>query len=204
MRNIDKRIDKDIIINDDLFSSGLLDVTDFLCSSLKIFLEKEGRFLGIVKSYMSSIDDAFNRFNNSLEEEDYEVFGRILYLLKPIIIREFSRLKRKRLSEGDCVILIIRKLLTIIEECPEYSNKKELKTILKIINKLFDNIRNKGKKDVMYNFSNQVKILKNSGNVGKYSLDKLDLTQIIKDKSPIEGDGLKVSLGNEDNVIDLG
>lgn len=204
MRNIDKRIDKDIIINDDLFSSGLLDVTDFLCSSLKIFLEKEGRFLGIVKSYMSSIDDAFNRFNNNLEEEDYEVFGRILYLLKPIIIREFSRLKRKRLSEGDCVILIIRKLLTIIEECPEYSHKKELKTILKIINKLFNNIRNKGKKDVMYNFSNQVKILKDSGNVGKYSLDKLDLTQIIKDKSPIEGDGLKVSLGNEDNVIDLG
>jgi hypothetical protein len=119
-------------------------------------------------------------------------------------VREFSRLKRKRLSEGDCVILIIRRLLLIIEECHEYSHKKELKTILKIINKLFNNIRNKGKKDVMYNFSNQVKILKNSGNVGKYTLDKLDLTQIIKDKSPIEGDGLKVDLGSENNIIDLG
>lgn len=204
MRNIDKRIDRNIVINEDLFSSGLLDVTDFLCSSLKLFLEKEGRYLGIVKSYMSSIDNAFERFNNDLEEEDYAIFGKILYLLKPIIVREFSRLRRKKLSEGDCVILIIRKLLLIIGEGSDYSHKKEQKTILKIVNKLFDNIRNGGKKDVMYNFSNQVKLLKHSGAIGKYTLDKLDLTQINKEKSPIEGDGLKVDLSSENNVIDLG
>lgn len=204
MRNIDKRIDKDIVINEDLFSSGLLDVTDFLCSSLKLFLEKEGRYLGIVKSYMSSIDNAFERFNSNLEEEDYGIFGKILYLLKPIIVREFSRLRRKKLSEGDCVILIIRKLLLIIGESSDYSHKKEQKTILKVVNKLFDNIRNGGKKDVMYNFSNQVKLLKHSGAIGKYTLDKLDLTQINKEKSPIEGDGLKVDLSSENNVIDLG
>ena len=204
MRNIDKRIDKNIVINEDLFSSGLLDVTDFLCSSLKLFLEKEGRYLGIVKSYMSSIDNAFERFNSNLEEEDYGIFGKILYLLKPIIVREFSRLRRKKLSEGDCVILIIRKLLLIIGESSDYSHKKEQKTILKVVNKLFDNIRNGGKKDVMYNFSNQVKLLKHSGAIGKYTLDKLDLTQINKEKSPIEGDGLKVDLSSENNVIDLG
>ena len=66
MKNIDKRIDRDIIVNEDLFLSGLLDVSDFLCSSLKIFLEREGRFLGIVKSYISSIDGAFERFNKEL------------------------------------------------------------------------------------------------------------------------------------------
>lgn len=204
MKNIDKRIDRDIIVNEDLFLSGLLDVSDFLCSSLKIFLEREGRFLGIVKSYISSIDGAFERFNKELEDEDYEVFGKILYLVKPIIMREFSRLKRKKLSEGDCVILMIRRLLMIAEEYPEFSHRKEMKTVLKVVNKLFDNIRNKGKRDVMYNFSNQIKMLKNSGSVGKYTLDRLDLTLPSKEKSPLEDDGLRVDVSIENNVIDLG
>jgi hypothetical protein len=204
MKNIDKRIDKDITINEDLFLSGLLDITDFLLVSLKAFLEKEGRFLGIVKSYMSSIDIAFEKFNNCLEDEDYEIFAKLLYLLKPIIIKEFNRLRRKKISEGDCVILIMRKLLNIIEENSEYSYKREVKTILKIINKLFNNIRNKGKKDVMYNFSNQIKILKSSGNIGKYSLDKLDLTQLVREKSLLEDDGLRVDLSSENSIIDLG
>ena len=204
MKNIDKRIDKDITINEDLFLSGLLDITDFLLVSLKAFLEKEGRFLGIVKSYMSSIDIAFEKFNNCLEDEDYEIFEKLLYLLKPIIIKEFNRLRRKKISEGDCVILIMRKLLNIIEENSEYSYKREVKTILKIINKLFNNIRNKGKKDAMYNFSNQIKILKSSGYIGKYSLDKLDLTQLVREKSLLEDDGLRVDLSSENSIIDLG
>ena len=204
MKNIDKRIDKDITINEDLFLSGLLDITDFLLVSLKVFLEKEGRFLGIVKSYMSSIDIAFEKFNNCLEDEDYEIFEKLLYLLKPIIIKEFNRLRRKKISEGDCVILIMRKLLNIIEENSEYSYKREVKTILKIINKLFNNIRNKGKKDAMYNFSNQIKILKSSGYIGKYSLDKLDLTQLVREKSLLEDDGLRVDLSSENSIIDLG
>lgn len=204
MRNIDKRIDQNITINEDLFLTSLLDVTDFLCSSLKIFLEKEGRYLGIVKSYMSSIDSAFERFNDKLEEEDYLVFGKILYLVKPIIIKEFNRLKRKKLSEGDCVILMIKRILSIISEYPDFNYKKELKTLSKVINKLFDNIRNRNKNDVMYNFSNQIKMLKSSGYVGKYTLDKLDLTLPAKEKLLLEDDGLRVSLSTEDNVIDLG
>lgn len=182
MKNINKRIDTSITINEDLFHCGLLDATDFLCSSLKIFLENEGRYLGIVKSYISSLDLAYEKFNEFLNENESDIYGRILYLIKPIILKEFGRLKSKKLSEGDCVILIIKKIVSIIEESESFSHNKELRTISKIINRFYNNIKNKNKKDVMFNFTNQIKTLRNKGCIGKYLLDKLDLTQLKREK----------------------
>lgn len=182
MKNINKRIDPSITINEDLFHCGLLDATDFLCSSLKIFLENEGRYLGIVKSYISSLDLAYEKFNEFLNENESDIYGRILYLIKPIILKEFGRLKSKKLSEGDCVILIIKKIVSIIEESESFSHNKELRTISKIINRFYNNIKNKNKKDVMFNFTNQIKTLRNKGCIGKYLLDKLDLTQLKREK----------------------
>lgn len=182
MKNINKRIDPSITINEDLFHCGLLDATDFLCSSLKIFLENEGRYLGIVKSYISSLDLAYEKFNEFLNENESDIYGRILYLIKPIILKEFGRLKSKKLSEGDCVILIIKKIVSIIEESEFFSHNKELRTISKIINRFYNNIKNKNKKDVMFNFTNQIKTLRNKGCIGKYLLDKLDLTQLKREK----------------------
>lgn len=190
MKSINKRIDPNIMISEDLFSSGLLDVIDFLSFNLKTFLEKEGRYLGIVKSYTNSMDRAFDRFNEDLSDEDISVFGKILYLLKPTLTREFLRLRNKKLSEGDCTILMIRRLLNIINENPDYSHKKEVKTLLKIINSMYDNIRNKNKKDSMYNFSNTIKNLKQSGSIGKYSIDTLELTGEKKEKEVYQGDSI--------------
>lgn len=190
MKSINKRIDPNIMISEDLFSSGLLDVIDFLSFNLKTFLEKEGRYLGIVKSYTNSMDKAFDKFNEDLSDEDISVFGKILYLLKPTLVREFLRLRNKKLSEGDCTILMIRRLLNIINENPDYSHKKEVKTLLKIINSMYDNIRNKNKKDSMYNFSNTIKNLKQSGSIGKYSIDTLELTSEKKEKEIYQGDSI--------------
>lgn len=194
MGPIEKRIDENITISEDLFSSGLLDITDFLCSSLKEFLNKEERFLGIVKSYINSMDRAYEYFNKDLTESDADIYGKVLFLLKPLIVREFLRLRRKKLSEGDCVILMIRKILNIIkEEVSEYSHMKEVKTLLKIINRLFDNIKHRSKTDSMYNFSNQIRILLKSGAIGKYQLNKLSLTLLKGNKEVYSGPESKVS-----------
>lgn len=194
MGPIEKRIDENITIPEDLFSSGLLDTTDFLCSSLKEFLNKEERFLGIVKSYINSMDRAYENFNKDLTDEESDIYGRVLFLIKPLIVREFSRLRRKKLSEGDCVIVMIRKILTIIkEEVHEYTHMKEVKTIMKVINRLYDNIRHRSKTDAMYNFSNQIRILLKSGAVGKYQLNKLNLTLLSRDKEVYSGPESKVS-----------
>lgn len=200
MKNINKRIDSNISISEDLFSSGLIDVTDFLCFSLKGFLEKENRFIGIVKSYLNSMNTAYERFNSELCDEDSDIYGRILYLIKPIIIKEFHRLRNKKLSEGDCVILMIRRLLNIVLENPEYSHKKEAKTLLKIINCMYNNIRNRNKKDSMYVFSNSIKNLKHSGSVGKYSIDQLELSSDKEEKVIYQGDGLLIENDSENKI----
>jgi hypothetical protein len=199
MKNISKRIDSMVTVCEDLFHCGLLDITDFLCTSLKSFLESEGRYVGIVKSYISSLDSAYEKFNETVSDEDAEVYGKILYLIKPIIVKEFNRLRSKKLSDGDCVILIIRKIISIIKESEMFSHSKELKTVSKIIERFYSNIKNKNKKDPMFNFSNQVKTLRNSGNIGKYVLDRLDLTQLKREKSILKDeDSLLVS---EDSSI---
>lgn len=181
--NISNRVDPEIVVNEELFSCGLLDVTEFLCYSLKQFMEKENRYLGIVKSYMTSIDNTYEKINKEIEEIEKKIYNKILYLLKPIILREFSRLRSKKLSEGDCVILMIRRVLLIVSEVPDFIYKSEVKTLDKIIGKLYDNIRNRNKKDAMYNFSNHLRSLKANGCVGKYTLDKLDLSEPKKEKT---------------------
>lgn len=176
--SIDKRIDTEITVSESLFACGLLDITDFLCSSLKVFLEKEGRYLGIVKSYMNTLDQTYNKFNQNLSEVDSDIYGRILFLLKPILIKEFIRLRKKKISEGDCIIVMIKKILSIISEIPEFQFRKEVKTGLKVITRMYDNIKNRFKKDALYNFSNIIRSKMALGQIGKYSLDKFDLTEI--------------------------
>ena len=202
MKNINKRIDSNIAVSENVFLSGLIDVTDFLCSSLKVFLEKEGRYLGIVKSYINSLDAAYENFNEDLVDEDYEFFGKILYLVKPIILREFSRLRSKKLSEGDCVILIIKKLTDIILEYPDFSHKKTAKTVRKIINSFYENIKNRNKKDSMYVFSNYIKNFKSSGSIGKYTLDKLDLVCEKKEKEIYTGSELLIGDDSDSKIVE--
>ena len=76
----------------------------------------------------------------------------------------------------------LKKIVSIIEESESFSHNKELKTISKVINRFYNNIKNKNKKDVMFNFTNQIKTLRNKGCIGKYLLDKLDLTQLKREK----------------------
>ncbi len=200
MKSINKRIDPNISISEDLFSSGLIDVTDFLSLVLTEFLEKEERYVGIVKSYINSMNTAYEKFNLDLCDEDSEIYGKILYLLKPIITKEFYRLRSKKLIDGDCVILIIRRILDIVLENADYTHKKVAKTLSKIVNSLFNNIRNRNKKDAMYVFSNSIKNLKHSGSVGKYSIDSLELGNDKEEKVVYQGDGLLIE-NDSDNKI---
>lgn len=193
MKNsINSRIDPDLIIDEELFSLGLVFVTKYLCEPLKEYMEKENRFLGIVKSYMSSIYNTYNKVTCEVVDEncdEYTLGGRILFLLKPILVREFNRLRSKKISEGDCIILMIRRILQMIIEIDQFSFSNEAKTLEKIIEKLYSNIKNKNKKDVMYNFSNQIRNLRTAGNIGKYSLDKIVFSLPKKEKTLIDSGG---------------
>ena len=159
---IENRVSKEIQIPEDTFLEGLLDITEFLFSELEKFLEEENRYHGITKSYMNTINIAFCRFNKEVSEDDVILYGKILYLFKPILKREFRRLKDKKLSLGDVTIVIINKILSIVseEKTVSFRFSKELKTLRKIISKLFDNIKMKKKEDPLYQLSNSIKTYK--------------------------------------------
>ena len=205
MKDLEKRLDKEIQISEDMYSEGLLDITAFLYGELCKFLEEEGRFIGITKSYTHSIQESYSKINKTVTEEDIDTYGRLLYLYKPLLRKEFKRLKSNKLSSGDSVIVIINKILNIIfeEKTPRFRYTKEFRTIRKIILKFYDNIRNPKKKDSLFFFSNTIKTYMESGKVGKFPLHQFSLSDVVVQKEELETPGERVDEGSGKKVSEV-
>lgn len=200
--SIEKRIMPDISVSEELYISGLLDVTSYLCSELTSFLIEEERYVGITKSFMHSINDAFISINKDVEEDDIDIYEKILFLYKPIIVREFNRLKSKSLSPGDSTVIIIKKIIEIVSG-HEYKHNRELRTIRKVINKFFDNIKNRAKKDPLYNLSNTIKTYMEKGAIGKYSLDHISLKSENAEKQELIGTGIRINEETNNKITEV-
>ena len=200
--SIEKRIMPDISVSEELYISGLLDVTSYLCSELTSFLIEEERYVGITKSFMHSINDAFISINKDVEEDDIDIYEKILFLYKPIIVREFNRLKSKSLSPGDSTVIIIKKIVEIVSG-HEYKHNRELRTIRKVINKFFDNIKNRAKKDPLYNLSNTIKTYMEKGAIGKYSLDHISLKSENAEKQELIGTGIRINEETDNKITEV-
>lgn len=200
--SIEKRIMPDISVSEELYISGLLDVTSYLCSELTSFLIEEERYVGITKSFMHSINDAFISINKDVEEDDIDIYEKILFLYKPIIVREFNRLKSKSLSPGDSTVIIIKKIIEIVSG-HEYKHNRELRTIRKVINKFFDNIKNRAKKDPLYNLSNTIKTYMEKGAIGKYSLDHISLKSENAEKQELIGTGIRINEETDNKITEV-
>ena len=61
-----------------------------------------------------NIKESYNRVSCKVSESDIEIYGKLLYLFKPLLKKEFRRLKSKKLSSGDSAIIMIHKILEII------------------------------------------------------------------------------------------
>ena len=170
------------------YALGLLDIVDFLFVDMQQLLKEENRCFGIVKSYIHSISEAYRKINEGVGEDKIEIYGKILYLFKPLLRKEYKRLVERRLSPADADIGIMRKILSIIEEVPDFVHKRELKTIKKVIDKLWENIRNRSKKDNFFNLANQIKTYMSKGQIGKHPLDQFTLKVEEKPKEILTGD----------------
>ena len=159
------------------YCEGLLDICQFLHCELEYFLTCDGRFHGAAKTFWWNMKDAWIRMNTNVSEDDIEIYGRILAVLRGTVCKEFVRLKFRRLSEADRIILLIRRLLEIAREnCPEdFRFTKELNSAYKANNRFYDNIRNTGKKDSMYLFSSKVRNFLCEGKCGNHTVDDISL-----------------------------
>lgn len=201
--SIEKRIHGDIIVSKICYTEAIFDIIGFLCEELKHELNKENRFYGVVKTYFNNIDTAFNKFYKNINNDSVDMFGRILYLYKPVLVSEYKKLvKFRKLTSGDSLIVIINKLLELASETNEFPHKKELRTIKGQVQRLFDNIRNRNKKDPMYQLFNTLREGMERGVVGKYVADEISFDGVEKNtKEPIEGTGVRI---NEESDLKLG
>jgi len=192
--NISKILDQENVEkNHQLYAAGLLDVVNFLEADLWGHLEEENRLRGIVKTYQKKINTAFSKINSSTTESDILLFGKILYLHKGLLRKEFNRLTTKRLSPADATITIIRRLLSVILEVEDIEGKAEVESIKEVIDNLWEYIKNRSKNDSLFNLADIVKTNLNKGSLGKYALDEFTLKEPEYTKDPIQDDGVRLN-----------
>lgn len=173
------------------YASGLLRLSQYLFVDLSDLLETEGRRFGIVISYLDSVYHTCERTDISHDEETN---GKIIYLYKPIVISEFKKLCRKHVSRADSVIVILKKILEAIDSIENTEYPKETKTLLKIVTKLYDNIRNKAKLYPLPQLTLALEEFIGQGIVGKYGVDKFSILEEEEKRirKPLVGSGVRV------------
>lgn len=192
--NISKILDQENVEkNRQLYAAGLLDVVDFLVTDLWGQLEEENRLRGIVKKYRERINAAFYNINSNVTESDLLLFGKILYLHKGLLRKEYNRLTTKRLSPADASITITRRLLSIILEVDDLENKSSIESVKEVIDNLWEYIKNRSKQDSLFNLADTVKTNLNRGSLGKYTLDEFTLKEPEYTKDPIQDDGVRLN-----------
>lgn len=172
-------------INVTQYQEGIFDVCDFLVSDLIEFLKEENRYKFRMIDYMKSITDEFSKAHENQTEEDINIYGRVLYVVNRSIIREFQRLRTKRLTPADALICIILKLITVSESLEGGENrfKEEQDKVKEVISKLHENIRNKSKFDKLWKIDNTIRDSVSIGRWGTLSLDQFDIYHV---EHPIE------------------
>lgn len=192
--NISKILDQEQVEkNHQLYAAGLLDVVNFLVVDLWEQLEDENRLRGIVKTYQRKVNTALEGTSYcGYSESEILLFGKILYLHKGLLRKEFSRLVARKLSPADVSITIIRRLLNIILEVEDVNNRSDIEKIKEVIDSLWDYIKNRSKNDSLFNLADTVKTNLNLGNLGKYSLDEFTLKEPEYTKDPIQDNGVRL------------
>ena len=171
-------------INTTQYQEGIFDICDFLVCELISFLKDEGRYKFRMIDYMNTIEEQYDIANRKQTEEDVNIYGRVLYVLNRSITKEYIRLRTKRLSPADSLICIILKLFNVSETL-DGENKfiSEQTKVKEIIQKLYDNIRNRSKKDHLWRIENTIRDSVSINKWGTLSLDEFDLYHV---ENPVE------------------
>ena len=176
-----------------VYASGLTRLVEYMLVDLNDLLEKEGRRFGIVLSYLDSI---YQECQKMTLDNDDDISERIIYLFKPLILAEHKRLTKKHLSKADSVITLLRKLLEIIQSVTDFPYQKEIDSLKKIVDKLWDNIRNKSKLTSLENFEKTITDFMEEGVIGKYGAEKFSILEEEEKRcrKPLEGNGVMVEM----------
>ena len=177
---LERRVQKDLIISEDVYISGIFDITQWLILDLEEFIKMEKRYFGIMPIYFESLREYYKEFNVDCTEDMCNIYGKIFYLFKPLILEEFRKLEQKHLSQADRVIVIMKRLLDLIDSVAIDHPKKEIfKGVNNIISKIYDRIRNNGKLTELKYLISSIRDYMERGVIGKIVIDEFGLLDEI-------------------------
>jgi hypothetical protein len=186
-------------MDEQTYLTCLLWTVKYMFLDFQNLMEKEGRNFGIVKSYDQSIEQAFEKIDKHFED----IEGKVLYLLKAAYRQEFRRLTEKRLSPADSSICIMRKVLSIIEEYSDFEYLKETETIMRVLEKLYNNIRTYSKKDSLFFFGDIIRRCIKEKLIGEYFTDKFTFNNTESTEKELYGETTKLCVGEEHKIFEL-
>lgn len=200
--SVSNRISPDFLVSKETYLSGLFDIQRRLFNELVVLLRLEDRAFGIMKEYIRICSEAF--IGEDTTEEEQEIYDRILFLLKPVFLKEFKRLTKRRLSPADAVITIMHKSLDIILEMLEEESpvRKNVLLVKDIVDRVWENIKNRTKKDAMYYYSDLIKTLMGEGVIGKYPLSSITFRDEQK-KEPLKNPGVRFKEESPGKIIEI-
>ena len=167
------------IINKSQYQEGILYSCKHLLNSFIRFLKDEGRYKFRMISYMNEATSLFNEMENSISEEEKEIYGRVFYNYNKLIVRDFEKLRKRRLTPADSIICLMRQLLSILKNPSEMIRFTKLRDRLtELFQQFYDNIRNRHKSILFHKTELFIRDLINTGKWGPICKRKLDLYEI--------------------------
>ena len=201
--HLDRRVQKDLIVSDDVYICGLFDIVQWLVFDMEGFAKEEGRYFGIMPTHFYNMKQAFSRFNKGCTEDMCDIYGKIFYLFKPLIINEYGKLGDRKLSKADRIIVISKRILDLLVSIGEERDHEKLepmKSVQEIITKMFNRIRNDGKNIELRRLIALMKQYIDKGVVGKICVDEFSMQSEIEKREagrqPVTNDGAMVSENN--------
>lgn len=190
----DRRTSETEKVPREIYSYGLLFVISLVLQEFKDLLEEEGRRFGIMIKYLDKIDRCFSEINL---DTNREVSEKINYLVRPILLKEYKRLIRKKISRADGIIILARHLLKHIRSNTGSGTwKSQVDTIYSVFDKLFGNIANYNKNLRLVSLETYLPVLSGSGSIGKKPCSTLRFEERSMDGllEPIKDSGVRISI----------
>lgn len=186
--HLERRMQTDLIVSEEVYISSLFDIVQWLVLDMEEFAKEEGRFFGIMPTYFMTMRNSISKFNATCTEDDCDIYGKVFYLLKPVIVNEFFRLENKKLSKADRLIVISKRLLDLISTTSKdmgYEREKlsRIEEVNVIITKMFDRIRNDGKNTELKFMINTMKDFIVSGRVGKSEIHSFSMKDELEKRT---------------------
>jgi hypothetical protein len=205
-QQLNKRISYNITVPNYDYFLGIVPLLEFLINDLEKFLDQEGRCYGVMVAYIHKTREILKNIRRELEEGDETTWKRIVFLYKPVILREYKKFLRRKITKADAIICIIRKALEVILTYAEDDMFDKFNSIYIIFNKMYVNIKNKGKEYSLPMLSSTIDGSICEGLVGLHKLDKFSIVEEEnkrRAKNKIDGSGIRIKETSSDLISEI-